>query len=59
MYEPAGLSSPAILAFFISISDMSFLYSDNSFILLFESDFPKIPSNCLSSSCISAEYVSV
>ena len=59
MCEPAGLSSPAIFAFFIKISEIADLYPEISDVLLVESILSRYPSTCLSKSCISAEYTSV
>ncbi len=59
MYEPDGLSSPAIFAFFINASEIFALYSDIFFILFSKSNFSKFSSICLSNNCISAEYASV
>jgi len=53
--DPAGLSSPAIFAFFISISDIVSLYVAISSRLFVASIFSIYPSICLSRICISAE----
>lgn len=57
--EPDGLSSPAIFAFFIKISEILVLYSSMSLRLFVPNNFSIYSSICLSNSCISAGYLPV
>lgn len=59
MCEPDGLRSPAIFAFFISVSEILVLYSPISPKLLVSNSFSRYSSICLSKICISAEYAFV